>query len=100
MKLEQGTQLRNSKIIDFSSEKNTSTNLAMPESNTTDSDTKNNSDISSQLTEMKENYERKIKELQSEFSQLKDPMMAVMKKSKEDSSSSSSQGLSKQPRLR
>ena len=69
----------------------------MAESNTNDSDTNYISDISSQLTEMKENYEKKISELQSEFSQRKDPMMAfVKKKTSKDSPSTSSRGLSKQ----
>ena len=72
----------------------------MAESKTTDSGINDNSDISSQLTQMKENYEKKINELHSEFSQLKDLMMAVIRKSNEDSPSSSTQGLSKQPRLR
>ena len=62
MSLEQDTKFRNGKIIDFPSEENTSTDLVMAESNTTDSDTNenSNSNISSQLTKMKENYERKI----------------------------------------
>ena len=68
----------------------------MAESNTNDSDTNYISGISSQLTEMKENYEKKISELQSEFSQRKDLMMAFVKKTSKDSPSTSSQGLSKQ----
>ena len=71
----------------------------MAVSNTVDSDTNDSSDISSQLFEMKENYERKISELQSEFSQLKDLMMAVISKLNNDSPSTSSQGLSKRPRV-
>ena len=70
--VEQGTRLRNGKIIDPSSKENTPENLAMAESNSNDSDTNESSDISSQLSEMKENYERKINELQTEFRQLKD----------------------------
>ena len=100
MNIEQGTKLRNGKVIDFPSGENTSTNPAMAESNTNDSDTKYTSDISSHLTVTKENYEKKIGEVQSEFSQLKDLMMAVIRKSNEDSTSSSTQGLLKQPRLR
>ena len=72
----------------------------MAESNTTDSDSNDNSDIFPQLTEIKENFERKINELQTEFSQLKDLMMAIIIKPNEDSHSGSSQGLSKQPRSR
>ena len=48
MSLEQGTELRNGKIIDFPSKENTSTDLLMAESKFTDSDTNDNSDISSQ----------------------------------------------------
>ena len=65
----------------------------MAKLNTVDSDTKLNSDISSQLIEMKENYERKISELQSEFSHLKDLMMAVISISNNESPSTKSQGL-------
>ena len=57
----------------------------MAESTTTDSDSNDNPDISSQLTEIKENYERKINKVQTEFSQLKDLMMAIIKKSSEGS---------------
>ena len=96
MSLEQGTKLRNGKIIDPSSEENTPENLAMAEPNSNDSDTES-SDISSQLSEMKENYERKINELHSEFSQLKDLMMAIIDKSNNEEPSSSTKGLSKQP---
>ena len=60
MSLEQGTQLRNGKIISSTPE-DISPNNGKAESNVTDSDTNDNSDISSQLTEMKENYEKKKK---------------------------------------
>ena len=52
----------------------------MAESNSDDSNYI--SDIAPQLTEMKEIYERKISELHSEFSQLKDLRIAVIKESK------------------
>ena len=87
MSLEQSTKLRKRQDRRFPSEENTSTDLVMAEFNTTDSYTYDNSDICSQLTEMKENYERKIKDLQSEYSQLEDLMMAVINKSNEDSPS-------------
>ena len=99
MSLEQGTRLRNGKIVDPSSEENTPENSAMAELNSNDSDTYESSDISSQLSEMKENYERKINELQSELCQLKDLMMAVINKTNSDSPSTSAQGPSKQPQL-
>ena len=70
----------------------------MNEQNIVDSDANDNSDIPSQLTEIKENYE--INELKSVFSQLKDLMMAVISKTNEDSPTCSSQGTSKQPRSR
>ena len=81
MSSEQGTQLWNVKTIDSTSENNASSSNVIAESNIVDSDTNESSDISSELTEMKENYEKKIGELQSEFSQLKDLMMAVIRKS-------------------
>ena len=46
---------------------------------------------------MRENYERKISELQTDFSQLKDLMMAIINKSNNEGPSTSAQGLSKQP---
>ena len=67
----------------------------MTEANIVDSESNDNSEISSQLTEIKENYERKINELQSDFSQLKDLMMGIMSKTNDDSPTSSSQGTSK-----
>ena len=65
----------------------------------TDSEVNEGSDISSQLSEIEENYERKIGELQSDFSQLKVLMMAIISKSNKDSSSTSSQGVSKRPQV-
>ena len=49
---------------------------------------------------MKVVNERKINEVQTEFSQLKDLMMAIIKKPTEGSPSISTQGLSKHPRSR
>ena len=99
MSLSQGTVLRNGKIIDSPSEVNAPENLNMAQSNPNDSDINDSSDISSQLSETKENYEHKIKELHSEFSQLKDLIMAVINKTSNDSQPSSSQGPSKQPQV-
>ena len=82
------------------SEENTSSSNAMAESSITDSGVNDGSDISSQLSEMKENYERKIGELQSEFSKLKDLTMVIINKSNNDIPSTSSQGLSKRPQVR
>ena len=99
MSLEQGTLLRNGKIISLMSEETTPSSNVMTESSMTDSEVNDGSDISSQLSEMKENYERKIDELQSEFSHLKDLIMAIINKSNNDSPSTSSQGLSKRPQV-
>ena len=99
MSSEQGTLLRNGKTISPMSEENTSSNNALAESSITDSEVNDGSNISSHLAEMQENYERKIGELQSEFSQLKDLMMAIINKSNSDSPSTSSQGLSKRPQV-
>ena len=94
-----GTVLRNGKLIDSPSEVNAPEDLNMAQSNPNDSDTNDSSDISSQLSELKENYERKINELHLEFSQLKGLMMAVIDKTSNDSQPSSSQGPSKQPQV-
>ena len=99
MSSEQGTLLRNGEIISLMSEENNSSNNAMTESSITDSEVNDGFLISSHLSEMKENYERKIGELQSEFSQLKDLMMVIINKSNSDSPSTSSQGLSKRPQV-
>ena len=69
----------------------------MAQANPTDSDTNDNSDISSQLSEIKESYERRISELHQEFSQLKDLMMAIVNKNSSETQPSSSQGPSKRP---
>ena len=95
----QGTVFRNGKIIDSPFEMNAPEDLNMAQSNPNESDANDNSDISSQLSEMKENYERKINELHLEFSQLKDLMMAVIDKTNDDSQPSTSQGPPKQPQV-
>ena len=99
MSQSQGTVLRNGKIIDSPFEMNAPEDLNMAQSNPNDSDANDKSDISSQLSEMKENNERKINELHLEFSQLNDLMMAVIDKTNDDSQQSSSQGPSKQPQV-
>ena len=72
----------------------------MTDSNSVDSDFNENSDISSQLTEILENYEKKINDLQAKICQLKDLMMGIMNKPNEVSPPGSSQGSSKQSRSR
>ena len=67
----------------------------MAEANSLDTDSSENNGVSSQLAEIKENFERKISDLQSEYSQLKDLMMAVLKKSDNDSQNANTQGPSK-----
>ena len=67
----------------------------MAQSSANDSDNNEPSDISSQLSEIKENYEKKINELQSEFSQLKNLLMAVISKNDENNLPSTSQSSSK-----
>ena len=69
----------------------------MAQANSNDSDTNDNSDISSQLSEIKESYERRISELHHEFSQLKDLMMAIVNKSNAEVQPSSSKSPSKPP---
>ena len=69
----------------------------MTDSNPADSDSNDSSYISSELTEIRGNCEKKINDLQAQFSQLKDLMMAILNKPNEDSPPGSSQGSSKQP---
>ena len=97
MSQNQRTVLRNGKIIDSSSETAPPEDLKMAQTNSNDSDTNDSSDISSQLSEIKESYERKISELHQEFSQLKDLMMAIVIKNNSETQPSSSKGPSKSP---
>ena len=91
----QGTVLRSGRVIDSSSEIESPADPDMAQANSNDSDTNDNSDISSQLSEIKESYERRINELHQEFSQLKDLMMAIVSKNNNESQPSSSKGPSK-----
>ena len=95
MSQSQGTVLRNGKIIDSSLEVTPPEDPNMAQANSNDSDTNDSSDISSQLSEIKESYERRISELHQEFSQLKDLMMAIVNKNSSESQPSSSKGPSK-----
>ena len=95
MNPDQGTELRSGRVINSSSETSSPTDPDMAQANSNDSDTNDNSDISSQLSEIKESYERRINELHQEFSQLKDLMMAIVSKNNNESQPSSSKGPSK-----
>ena len=95
MNQDQGTVLISGRIIDSSSEIESPADPNMAQASSNDSDTNDNSDISSQLSEIKESYERRISELHQEFSQVKDLMMAIVNKSNRESQPSSSKGLSK-----
>ena len=95
MSQSQGTVLRNGKIVDSPSEVVAAEDPNMAQSNSNDSDTNDSSDISSQLSEIKESYERRINELHQEFSQLKDLMMAIVSENNGESQPSSSKGPSK-----
>ena len=97
MSQNQGTVLRNSKINDSSSDTTPPEDLNMAQTNSNDSDTNVGSDISSQLSEIKQSYERKITELHQEFSQLKDLMMAIVNKNNGETQPSSSKGPSIPP---
>ena len=90
-----GTELRSGRVISSSSEIPVQTDPDMAQSSANDSDSNEVSDISSQLSEIKESYERKINELQNEFSQLKDLMMAVISKTDTENRQSTSKGPSK-----
>ena len=95
MNPDQGTELRSGRIIHSSSETSSPINPDMAQSSANDSDNNETSDISSQLSEIRENYEKKINELQSEFSQLKNLLMAVISKNDENNLPSTSQSSSK-----
>ena len=95
MNQDQGTVLRSGRVIDSSSEIESPADPNMAQANSNDSDTNDSSDISSQLSEIKESYERRINELHQEFSQLKDLMMAIVSKNCSESQPSSSKGPSK-----
>ena len=95
MSQNQGTVLRNGKIIDSSSETTPPEDLNKAQANSNDSDTNDNFDISSQLSEIKESYERRISELHQEFSQLNDLMMAIVSKNSSETQPYGSQGPSK-----
>ena len=90
-----GTELRSGRIISSSLDTPVQTDPDMAQSSANDSDSNEVSDISSQLSEIKESYERKINELQNEFSQLKDLMMAVISKTDTENRQSTSKGPSK-----
>ena len=90
-----GTELRSGRIISSSLDTPVQTDPDMAQSSANDSDSNEISDISSQLSEIKESYERKISELQNEFSQLKDLMMAVISKTDTENRQSTLKGPSK-----
>ena len=95
MNSDQGTELRSGRIISSSLETPVPTDPDMAQSSANDSDNNESSDISSQLSEIRESYERKINELQNEFSQLKDLMMAVISKTDSENRPSTSKSPSK-----
>ena len=95
MNSDQGTELRSGRIISSSLETPVPTDPDMAQSSANDSDSNETSDISSQLSEIRESYERKINELQNEFSQLKDLMMVVISKTDSENRPSTSKGPSK-----
>ena len=95
MNPDQGTELRSGRVIHSSSGTSSPIDPDMAQSSANDSDNNETSDISSQLSEIRENYEKKINELQSEFSQLKNLLMAVISKNDENNLPSTSQSSSK-----
>ena len=95
MNPDQGTELRSGRVIHSSSGTSSPMDPDMAQSSANDSDNNETSDISSQLSEIRENYEKKINELQSEFSQLKNLLMAVISKNDDNNLPSTSQSSSK-----
>ena len=99
MSVERRRKLRNGKIIESVVETPSANSSRMAEINSVDNDSSENIDVLSHFAEIREKYERIINDLQSEFSQLKDLLMAVLKKSVDDSHSTSNQSPSKQPKV-
>ena len=95
MNQDQGTVLRSGRVIDSSSEIESPADPNMAQANSNDSDTNDSLDISYQLSEIKESYERRINELHQEFSQLKDLKIAIVNKNSSESQPSSSKDPSK-----
>ena len=95
MNSDQGTELRSGRIISSSLETPVPTDPDMAQSSANDSDSNGTSEISSQLSEIRESYERKINEPQNEFSQLNDLMMAVISKTDSENRPSTSKCPSK-----
>ena len=60
MNPDQGTELRSGRVINSSSETSSPTDPDMAQASANDSVSNETSDISSQLSEIRENYERKI----------------------------------------
>ena len=73
MYIEQDTKLRNGNVIESVVETPLANSSRMAETNFVNNDFSENTDVSSQIAE----HERKKKDLQSEFIQLKDLMLAV-----------------------
>ena len=65
--------------------------------NTVETESAGDSSASSQIAEIKDCYESKFNELQSEIGPLKDVMIAMMENSNSPSINTQSQGSSKQP---
>ena len=56
MIIEQGTKLRNAKVIDSTTEATLANSFIMAEANSVDTVSTENTDISSELAEIRENY--------------------------------------------
>ena len=100
MRFEQGTKHRKGNILEVTIESTPTSSSTMTEVNSAKIESVEGNDVLSQLAEIRENYERKICDLQREFSQLKDLMMAMLEKSNTNSQGENYQGSSKQPKKR
>ena len=69
----------------------------MSEPNTAETESVGDSSVSSPVAELKDNYERKFYALQSEIGQLKDLMIAMIKKFNSSSIDARGQGSSTPP---
>ena len=83
MSLEQETRqgsLRNGKILDRTTENPPMDSSTMTEISFADAESVGNSEVFYRLVEIRDNYEKKVNDLQSEFSKLRELMMAVLNK--------------------
>ena len=93
MSSEEGTRLRSCKIFDISVNPQSSNPQIMAEVNNAETESVGESNVTSQIAEIEDNYERKF----NEVVELKNLMMAMMEKSSNTRTTTSGKSSSKQP---